>query len=111
GAAIAARLDRSRRIIKSAGSVPQWEGCDVFAALTAYLPAGTVLVTHNDAAAQALAEAPARMRRDPKLIGVPFIFVALGTGIGTAIVLWNGDVPVAYACEYQHNPLVVQAGL
>jgi predicted NBD/HSP70 family sugar kinase len=111
GVAMAARLNGDCSTILSAGSLPTWKGRNFIETLYGQLPFGAIVTGHNDAAAQALAEARARIKRGPRFIGVPFIYIAPGTGIGTALVLWNGDEPVAYASEFQHARIVPQGGL
>ncbi len=111
GVALAARLNNSCDTILSAGSLPTWVGHNFIETLSGLLPAGAIVIGDNDAAAQALAEAKARAKREPSLTDVPFIYLAFGTGIGTALLHWEDGKPVAYPSEAQHIQLQLRTRL
>jgi predicted NBD/HSP70 family sugar kinase len=100
GVAVAGRLNTAQTHIVSAGNLTDWPGKPLADTVGFWYPKAKRRIG-NDARAWALYEA----LNNPQLFDRDFLLFAVGTGIGTARVIWVDGKPIAIPMEAQHNAL------
>lgn len=97
GLAVAGKLDESRRTLLAAGNLDGWNGYAIADTVEEALQ--TRISIGNDAEAGAMADAlNIEVEED-------FYFIIWGTGIGGALVRYDGDGPRVFAAEPGHQLL------
>jgi predicted NBD/HSP70 family sugar kinase len=107
GMAVAGRLSADRKMVLGAGNLTDWIDKPMAARVRSMCPDDAICSFGNDAEAQALMEA----LTNPEVYGVDFLYVAIGTGIGMARIIWRGGKPYSLPMEGGHLPATGRIGV